>query len=139
MGNAIGGIHVVGTIAVADDIQNRVSREGIHVWRVDVSKIDSRADLFDAIGRALSFPSYYGHNWDALEECLRDFEEGKGWLIIFDNAERLLILPKRDLTTLKIILSDTASFWSAESRTFGALFVGGANLSDALGVSACYP
>ena len=31
-----------------------------------------RATTLSAFGRALSFPAYYGHNLDALEECLRD-------------------------------------------------------------------
>jgi RNAse (barnase) inhibitor barstar len=31
-----------------------------------------RAGTLSAFGRALSFPAYYGHNLDALEECLRD-------------------------------------------------------------------
>jgi len=128
----IKGVRVVTTKPAADDVQELASREGIHAWRVDLSKISSKTDLLETIGKALSFPDYYGRNWDALSECLRDFDEGKGWLIIFDHADTLLALPRQDLTTLEAILSDAANFWSAEGRIFGALFVGGPTLREAL-------
>ncbi len=126
------GIQVVGTTLTVDHAQDFAAREGICVRRVDLSGITSKTGLLDAIGKALSFPNYYRRNWDSLEECLRDLDEGKGWLIIFDGADHLLALPRQDLTTLESILSDTANFWSAEGRTFKALFVGSTNFSNAL-------
>jgi RNAse (barnase) inhibitor barstar len=32
-------------------------------------------ELFDALASALALPDYFGRNWDALDECLRDREE----------------------------------------------------------------
>jgi RNAse (barnase) inhibitor barstar len=37
-----------------------------------VGPVDEKRALLAAIGKALGFPSYYGHNLDALEECLGD-------------------------------------------------------------------
>jgi RNAse (barnase) inhibitor barstar len=32
-------------------------------------------ELFEALSSALELPDFFGRNWDALEECLRDLEE----------------------------------------------------------------
>lgn len=40
--------------------------------RVDVSSAATRQDLHALLARAFHFPDYYGHNWDAFDECFRD-------------------------------------------------------------------
>jgi RNAse (barnase) inhibitor barstar len=37
-----------------------------------VGRLRRREDLFRALAAGLKLPAYFGHNWDALEECLRD-------------------------------------------------------------------
>jgi RNAse (barnase) inhibitor barstar len=49
------------------------------------SGVSTKDALFDALSSGLSFPEYFGRNFDALEECLRDL----AWL----PAERQLLLP----------------------------------------------
>lgn len=38
--------------------------------------LESKGDLLEHLRRELRFPDWFGGNWDALEECLRDL----GWL-----------------------------------------------------------
>ncbi len=35
-------------------------------------RIESKTALFAFLKEALGLPDYFGHNWDALEECLND-------------------------------------------------------------------
>lgn len=36
-------------------------------------RLDSKDQLLSIISRKLSFPNYFGENWDALLDCLSDF------------------------------------------------------------------
>jgi hypothetical protein len=44
---------------------------GARVLRID-GHLATKAALLGAYARGLDFPAYFRHNWDALEECLRD-------------------------------------------------------------------
>lgn len=70
-------------------------REGDFVARVPQG-LTNRDDLFTVLRRELRLPDYFGGNWDALSECLRDLS----WI----NARRIIIehrdLPGLDSETL---------------------------------------
>jgi RNAse (barnase) inhibitor barstar len=39
---------------------------------VDVSAARSPEELHTLLAKAFGFPDYYGQNWDAFDECIRD-------------------------------------------------------------------
>jgi hypothetical protein len=45
--------------------------EGAMVVRIP-AKARGKEKVLGVLAAKLRFPSYFGHNWDALEECLRD-------------------------------------------------------------------
>lgn len=45
---------------------------GIHLATIDGASISTKRGLFEALQAALQFPDYFGFNWDAVNECLRD-------------------------------------------------------------------
>lgn len=65
------------------------------------SGIYDRHGLFSALKAELQFPSYFGDNWDALADCLRDLS----WI----SEHRVIIwhdeLPRMDDQSLRIYLS----------------------------------
>jgi len=43
--------------------------------QIDVSQIKSKASLHELLYTKLKFPDYYGMNWDAFWDCIRDPEQ----------------------------------------------------------------
>ncbi|ABY22169.1 conserved hypothetical protein [Renibacterium salmoninarum ATCC 33209] len=43
--------------------------------RFEIPAAESKEGVLDAFARALNFPKHFGHNFDALADCLRDFAD----------------------------------------------------------------
>ena len=71
--------------------------------------------LFAEIARALEFPDYFGHNWDALEECLADLEwlPAKGYVMLFSEAQLILPDDEEEFATFLEMLSDAGEAWAS--------------------------
>jgi RNAse (barnase) inhibitor barstar len=50
---------------------------GVTVARI-TSEIAGKRQLLESLSRQLSFPEYFGQNWDALEESLQDLLPNQG-------------------------------------------------------------
>lgn len=105
---------------------------GDQTLHIDLSNAQSKAAVIEAVRAGLRLPDYCGSNWDALEECLRDLKEGGGWLLVFENADGLLLLPTSELSTFLSVLSDTAEFWKDEGHSFRVALIGGPALAAAV-------
>jgi RNAse (barnase) inhibitor barstar len=42
--------------------------------RLDLAEIRSARHLHEVLSRTFNFPEYYGCNWDAFDECIREVD-----------------------------------------------------------------
>ena len=81
-------------------------------------KCKTKAGLLAEFARALSFPDYFGHNWDALEESLADLDwlPAPGYVIVVTDAEQVLTKPDEedDYETFIEILAEAGEAWSTK-------------------------
>lgn len=75
----------------------------------------SASGLFAEMARVLEFPDYFGHNWDALEECLADLEwlPAKGYVVLFTDAQLILPDDEEEFATFLEVLSDAGEAWAS--------------------------
>jgi RNAse (barnase) inhibitor barstar len=87
---------------------------GFALRLVNGRKCGTPVDLFAEFARALEFPDYFGHNWDALEECLADLEwlPAKGYVILVTDAQAVIPDDDEEYETLLEVLSDAGEAWS---------------------------
>jgi RNAse (barnase) inhibitor barstar len=80
--------------------------------------------ILAALKEALHFPDYFGNNWDALADMLRDLSwlPAKGYVLLFTgftpNANG-----DQDYNMILDILFDSAQFWSMRKNNRPPLIV----------------
>ncbi len=96
----------------ADPVRDAIAGSGLVPARIDL-----RQPVFEAFARALSFPDWFGRNWDALEDCLTDlsWRPGGGHVLLLDGDG--------DDPMLLDVLRSAAQFWAGQGRPFFAVFV----------------
>ncbi len=85
---------------------------GWRVYRLEGREIGGKAELLSRSAEALRFPAYFGHNWDAFEECLSDIAWGPEGpaLLLFDRAGRFAAAePEQFAVALEILAAAVAN------------------------------
>ena len=84
---------------------------------LDLQGIGSKAELLSAFAHALSFPDWFGANWDALADCLSDlsWRPAPAYLLQLHGQPAL---PASELDLLDEILSEAADNWAETGTPF---------------------
>jgi hypothetical protein len=105
-----------------DSVESLVSPpRGFVLKSIKGAKCKTPASLFTEFARVLELPEYFGHNWDALEECLADLEwmPAKGYVLLLTDAEQILPEDEEDYATLLEVLSDAGEAWASGQAGMG--------------------
>jgi hypothetical protein len=74
-----------------------LSARGGRIHHFDARSFRDAAEVFRAFARELGFPGYFGHNWDALVDCLDDLcaaaTDGVGLAGVIRHADALFDAP----------------------------------------------
>jgi Barstar (barnase inhibitor) len=64
---------------------------GLEQLDLDAARVADEAGLFEDLARVFRFPDYFGDNWDAAADCLRDLEwlPARGYVLRVNGAESL--------------------------------------------------
>jgi hypothetical protein len=104
-------------VSRAEDILDAVKGSEVSLARLAFA---DKARLLQNMASALRFPDWFGHNWDALEDCLTDlsWREAPAYVLLIDNPK-----PGEDLGVLTDILRSSAESWAGRGKPFFAVFV----------------
>lgn len=91
--------------------------------RVDLSSACDKASMLDAVAKALRFPEWFGHNWDALNDCLRDMGwlPALGYVITLEHCDGIHAQAEEDFVTLLQLFQQAADEWREDEKPFWCL------------------
>ena len=121
-----GGVWYLSAHADTKALQSLAKRHGFAFFHIDGKNIARKEQLLNHTATALRFPGDFGHNWDALEECLTDMEwvDAEGYLIYYDHIDGLLSAHPDQFETLVEILRDAVTSWKEDGSAMVILLSG---------------
>lgn len=113
-------VHFTAAGPAAEDL----AAHGLRAGGVDGAVVDGDQALLRAIAEAFGFPDYFGANWDALDECLRDMSwaPAAGYVLVVTGAEGLWQRDPRLAARLVRSWLFCAEGWAAREVAFQLVF-----------------
>jgi hypothetical protein len=96
-------------------IEQAARQGGFPLLRADLADCTDKSGFLARVATALSFPCWFGHNWDALADCLRDLSwlPAAGYVVVLEHADRFRAGADDDFVTALELFEDTAREWAA--------------------------
>jgi hypothetical protein len=94
--------------------------EGDHLWLINGNKCTTKKGIFNEFQTTMSFPDYFGKNWDALIDCMGDLAwinrlkkiKKQSHFVIISQANKLTELNFNDRKILLYVLSCIEDRWN---------------------------
>ena len=98
-------------------------KSGFAVIRIDLSVVRDKVSLFERLAAALEFPEWFGHNWDALADCLGDLSwlPADGYLLLLEHCDGIRASHGADFATALQVFAAVSDAWRDERVPFWVL------------------
>ena len=98
-------------------------QSGFGVFRIDLSPAHDKQTLLECIGKAMAFPDWFGHNWDALLDCLADLgwhssNGAEGYLVILEHCDGIHGHAEADFVQCLQVFATAANEWREQGIPF---------------------
>lgn len=95
-------------------------RNGFEVFRVDLAGARDKPEMLEVIGKAMAFPEWFGHNWDALMDCLADlgWRPAEGYVVILEHCDGIHGRAEVDFVQALQVFETAANEWREQGIAF---------------------
>jgi hypothetical protein len=101
------------TESQAEMIRATLTGADVLIIELDGSKMRTVDGLFSEYQRGFLFPEYFGRNWNAFDECIRDLEwlPARKYVTIISRADQLLSKDWAEITTYLRKIQSAGQTW----------------------------
>jgi RNAse (barnase) inhibitor barstar len=120
-------VYLLKKASLKSNIKKWCKERNLAFFHLNDKTIRTKDQFLEHCAKVCNFPEYYGTNWDALEDCLRDMEwvEARGFVILFEQFKAYVENSPDKFDETLDIFKDAADHWRDEGKLF-AVFVHGA-------------
>ncbi len=114
------GVHLREQGIKISDIRKAATEHECVFARVNVKDAASKPALLAKLARALKFPAYFGMNWDALEDSLRDlsWNRAAGYVVVLTGFSIMAEKIPAEAEIIKKIFESSAKYWQGKQVPF---------------------
>ncbi|MBW4692031.1 MAG: barstar family protein [Lyngbya sp. HA4199-MV5] len=125
-GTSSPGLYTLETPISTDALVTLSQKQGARLFYLNGAGISDKTEFLQAIATAMSFPDYFGQNWDALEDCLTDLDwlNGDRIVLLYDQPDRFAQADSSEWLVALDILRSTVDYWLTNDRAFSVFFKG---------------
>jgi RNAse (barnase) inhibitor barstar len=99
-------------------------RAGWRVFWLDGAGVRDKRTLLERCEEEFALPSYFGHNWDALQDSLKDLSwvpATRGYLVVHDHWRELAEADAEAHGTLMEVFEAAVAYWSGTPTPLAVL------------------
>ncbi|MBI4984532.1 MAG: barstar family protein [Rhodocyclales bacterium] len=93
---------------------------GFAVFRIDLAAAQDKAGMLDIVGKTMHFPEWFGHNLDALADCLNDFawQPAEGYFVLLERCDGIHGRAEADFVATLQVFEQAADEWREQDIPF---------------------
>lgn len=117
------GVHRVEEDIDEVGIRKAAAAHGFAFSIVDLCEVQDKMGILSEIARSLGFPSYFGMNWDALNDCLTDmsWRPASGYVVLLTGLGTIDAGAVEDMRVVIRILESAAEHWRQRGVAFHSI------------------
>lgn len=108
------------------DLQAEATATGQHFLYANCGDTKNKLEVLACIAGAFGFPQHFGHNFDALYDCLTDLVhkagQQNGFVIVVEHLPNTEDFDKEQRETLLDVFRDASDYWMKKKVAFRVFY-----------------
>lgn len=112
-GDVYPSVYLLDVALTIKEIERLNQDKGTKVYVLDSDRIVDSPSLFQEFATVFQFPEYFGHNWDALKDCLTELDghEVDRYIITIDKLDRFIANDSSQWTSFLEVCKSVVEYW----------------------------
>jgi RNAse (barnase) inhibitor barstar len=112
-GDVYPSVYLLDVALTIKELERLKQDKGTKVFVFDGDRIVDNTSLFQEFATVMQFPEYFGHNLDALKDCLTELDghEVDRYIITIDKLDRFIANDSSQWTDFLDVCKSVVEYW----------------------------